>query len=175
MRVQRKTPLADFLSKSRSRYKRMKHESIMQGWNEAPYSLIDFRNWLIEQLGGMQGTARCEYCNAVVDIHTLEIDHRLPVVQGGTMEFMNLAISCKCCNQQKGGMRAPAFIRLLQLANDTATCNEIDRTDLLGRLQSALKLALLAQKQARGASKQPPAAVRVMPHVRLARKAANGD
>lgn len=191
MKAQPKTPLSEFLAKSRSRYLLM---CVRQTpGRQVSFTLAEFRHWLTDKLAGAQGTARCLYCNAVVNIHTLQIDHRLPLAQGGSSELSNLAISCKCCNAQKGAMRAQAFIYLQLMVNNPAIFNEFDRDDLLGRLQSQLKLALAAQKTrasrvpsntdwenlrpdgTQHRSKQSSKTIRIVPHIRQPRKAANGD
>lgn len=128
-----------------------------------PFQLEHYRDWCRQQLGGEQGATRCEYCCAVVNIHTMVVDHRTPLAQAGPLDMQNMCVTCKPCNDQKGAMRAQAFLALLNLVNDSQLFSPIDRTDCLGRLQMALRLALKlrAKNGAQNSSKQ-----RVMPHVR---------
>lgn len=43
----------------------------------------------------------CRYCHATED---LTIDHKIPIIQGGTHEVSNLQCLCRNCNTLKGGM-----------------------------------------------------------------------
>ena len=45
----------------------------------------------------------CQYCGAPAE----HVDHILPVCQGGTDNYQNLASACAPCNLKKGG-RTPA-------------------------------------------------------------------
>ncbi len=47
---------------------------------------------------------RCEYCHApeVVFNFRFEVEHVLPVSQGGEDEESNLALACRSCNLHKG-------------------------------------------------------------------------
>jgi HNH endonuclease len=46
----------------------------------------------------------CEYCQILHDFSpdTFEIEHIIPLAEGGTNEFNNLAFSCGGCNSRKG-------------------------------------------------------------------------
>lgn len=43
----------------------------------------------------------CEYCKVFIP-DTFDIEHIIPLTQGGTNELDNLAISCGGCNNRKG-------------------------------------------------------------------------
>jgi hypothetical protein len=58
-------------------------------------------------------------------------------------------------------MMPVAFTALLRLVNDPQLFNHVDRTDCLGRLQKALKLAIV-----RGRKPQTER-VRIVPHVKM--------
>ena len=47
----------------------------------------------------------CQYCGKVAPDVVLEVDHILPVVEGGTNELINLVTSCFDCNRGKGKRR----------------------------------------------------------------------
>lgn len=112
----------------------------------------EFRAWLIKLFGKtaedvMRGTVRCEYCGWPVDIQRLQLDHRLPARQGGSLCLSNLAPSCGSCNRQKGEMSAPAYQTLVKLCNNELQeelrklgislppFSSVDRVDILGRLK----------------------------------------
>jgi hypothetical protein len=84
-----------------------------------PFTLAEFRLWLLEKLGGRQdGSARCEYCNGPVFADTLRIDHRIPASRGGELGFPNLAISCDRDNRMKGSLTAAEFVALQVVFGD---------------------------------------------------------
>ena len=162
------TPHGEFLAITAQRYRSL----IARVKCDLPYTLEQFREWCLAQCGSAQGMVRCFYCAAILNIHTLECDHMTPLCQGGELELANLCPSCHSCNQQKGSMRAAAFLQLLHLVNDTSAFNHVDRTDILGRLQSSLKLAMTVQQLRRqnGSPRQErcgaSAKVTITPHRR---------
>lgn len=44
---------------------------------------------------------RCQYCRATED---LTIDHKKPIIQGGTDKLSNLTCLCRRCNTTKSGL-----------------------------------------------------------------------
>lgn len=44
----------------------------------------------------------CQYCGRKAPEVVLEIDHIIPVAEGGTNDFVNLVTSCMDCNRGKG-------------------------------------------------------------------------
>jgi len=165
------TAHAEFLAITAARYHALaqrvgprfnRRGQLVRPGQKLPFTLDNYRIWIREQcLGSEQGTTRCEYCYWPLDIHTLVLDHRTPLSQGGSLDFGNLAVACKPCNDQKGQMRAEAFMHLRKLVNNPQLFSELDRTDCLGRLQSALKLAIKQRS-----CFEHPNPERVIPHVR---------
>ncbi len=51
---------------------------------------------LLEEAGG-----RCKVCGSQLNVKTLEIDHRLPLAEGGSNDSLNLQALCRRCNQGK--------------------------------------------------------------------------
>lgn len=45
---------------------------------------------------------KCQYCGRSAPEVILEVDHILPVAEGGTNDIINLITSCKDCNRGKG-------------------------------------------------------------------------
>ena len=45
---------------------------------------------------------RCQYCGRSAPDVILEVDHIIPVAEGGKNELMNLITSCRDCNRGKG-------------------------------------------------------------------------
>lgn len=44
----------------------------------------------------------CQYCGKSAPDVILEVDHIIPVAQGGTDDLFNLVTSCRDCNRGKG-------------------------------------------------------------------------
>lgn len=136
-------PHKRFLDLTRTRYNDLKHrvrKFFRTASMELPYTLNQYRDWVREQLGGEGGATRCFYCDAFVNIETMQTEHYVPLAQNGCLQFTNLRVSCEFCNQQKGILRPLAFAALLRLANDRAIFTQVDRDNLFGRLQIAMKL-----------------------------------
>lgn len=47
----------------------------------------------------------CQYCGSKAPDALLEVDHVVPVAEGGADDFLNLLTSCKTCNGGKGARR----------------------------------------------------------------------
>lgn len=47
----------------------------------------------------------CQYCGRMAPDVILEVDHIVPVAEGGTNEMLNLITSCRDCNRGKGKAR----------------------------------------------------------------------
>ena len=56
---------------------------------------------------------RCAYCGARLTKGNRSLDHKIPLVRGGTNEISNLAPSCLRCNQRKHLRTAAEFLREL--------------------------------------------------------------
>lgn len=122
----------------------------------ASFTLHEFRAWLREQLSGEQGQTFCEYCGCRLSVETLQVDHRLPIAQGGLSSLANLAISCQRDNNRKGALSHLAYQHLLSLLNTKFTF--YDRDNILHRLEVADRLANSRQRSLRHAR------VRYTPH-----------
>lgn len=55
----------------------------------------------------------CKYCGKRMDIHTLVLDHIVPISKGGTSNIDNLQIICKTSNGMKGSLDEKQFKMLL--------------------------------------------------------------
>jgi len=83
-----------------------------------PFTLSEFRLWLVDQLGGKpEGSARCAYCTTPVFADTLRVDHKIPASFGGDLSLSNCCVSCDLCNRAKGQLSADEF-QALRLALD---------------------------------------------------------
>lgn len=52
----------------------------------------------------------CAYCSQDLESVGWEIDHRIPVVHGGTHSCGNLQLTCVWCNRGKGTMSGAEYI-----------------------------------------------------------------
>jgi 5-methylcytosine-specific restriction endonuclease McrA len=146
-------------------------------YRDIPFSVVELHDWLKEKFNAANGTPRCEYCAVPLSLQTVQLDHRRPIAQGGDLGLANLALACKSCNEQKGSMMPVAWTQLGRLVNNEFKCahcghlqpavfNSVDRTDVLGRLQKALKLVIPRSRLAQGERKANGTAQRVVPHLR---------
>lgn len=65
---------------------------------------------LIESAINDEGLIRCYYCNEIVSVNNVHIDHKHPVVRGGGNKRSNLALACVKCNLEKGRKTEREFI-----------------------------------------------------------------
>lgn len=84
-----------------------------------PFSLAEFRRWLLDQLGGKpEGSTRCAYCGTPLFADSLRIDHKIPASRGGSLDLSNLACSCDRDNRMKGQLTDSEFRALLVTLGD---------------------------------------------------------
>lgn len=115
-------------------------ERITQYARPIPFTLDQFREWLLKQLGGNpNGTTRCVHCGMVLDAINVSFDHLAPVSQGGSLGLENLGTSCDECNRMKGKLTAPTFHKLMEWLNRAGRgegeMTVMDRTDIIKRLK----------------------------------------
>jgi 5-methylcytosine-specific restriction endonuclease McrA len=60
------------------------------------------------------GPIICYYCNVSLEPEEVQIEHKLPVVRGGTNSRKNLELACSTCNLRKGTKTEPEFRRYLE-------------------------------------------------------------
>jgi hypothetical protein len=113
-----------------------------------PFTLAEFRAF-VSGLLGESGNTLCSYCGRRLDLSTLRIEHKIPVDRGGSFGFDNLCASCGPCNSRKGRMTAEAFTELLRFLS---TLSDVDRIDVLQRLEQAIKLAISNRRLKKGDS-----------------------
>jgi 5-methylcytosine-specific restriction endonuclease McrA len=84
---------------------------------ELPFTLAEYRGWLLERFAGSWDNAvQCAYCTAWLNASTFETDHREPLKFGGGIGLDNLDLVCANCNRLKGSMSARGFRLLLEFA-----------------------------------------------------------
>lgn len=83
-------------------YRHMKERAAKE-YQAVPFTLADFRAWLLPKFG-VDGVTRCEYSGAQVLAEDFQVDHRQPTSRFGQWGFDNLAICTKAQNLRKGNM-----------------------------------------------------------------------
>lgn len=73
----------------------------------------------------------CQYCGAKAPDATLQVDHILPVAEGGKNDILNLVTSCSDCNQGKGA-------RLL--SDDAAVKAQINQLEELNERREQIEM-----------------------------------
>ena len=76
---------------------------------------------------------KCQYCGRSAPGVTLEVDHIVPVAEGGKDEILNLITSCRDCNRGKGKTK---------LSDDLAITKEKIRLDELNERRLQLEMML---------------------------------
>lgn len=106
-----------------------------------PYTLDQFRDWLMQQFGGNpNSTCKCYHCPAVLDAMNVGFDHLNPVSQGGSLGLENLVPCCGVCNRIKGLLSLDTFQRLMRWLehagqNFPGAMTIADRADIIKRLR----------------------------------------
>src|SRR6266404_3668079 len=99
--------------RSRFAEKRSKRGRITQVGRELPFKLTDFREWLLQKLGGKEdGVAKCRYCPRFLTAMDFSVEHVFPVKQGGSLDLDNLDLACEECQRFKGSLTESAFAML---------------------------------------------------------------
>jgi 5-methylcytosine-specific restriction endonuclease McrA len=142
------TEQSEFLRITADRYDNMRKRfaETRKNWlgQELPFTLLQYRAWFQSKFNP-DGTGRCAYCNAPVNLGNAQTEHKMPPWRPhGSLDLANLVVSCSKCNQQKGAMSAEAFQRLREVLYNEPVFSEIDRVSVLSRLESQLKLVKLA-------------------------------
>ena len=73
----------------------------------------------------------CQYCGRSAPDVVLEVDHIVPVAEGGTNDILNLITSCKDCNRGKGKKK---------LSDDTAIKKQKAQLDLLNERREQIEM-----------------------------------
>lgn len=66
------------------------------------------RRRIFERDGG-----KCKYCNYILTIKTMTLDHKIAKSKGGTNDDNNLVACCYYCNMIKANMNRETFIKML--------------------------------------------------------------
>jgi len=94
--------------------KRNKNGKITRIGRQIPFTLTDFRAWLLERLGdNSEGAVKCAYCPTIVCAMDLRIDHDEPVSRGGSLGLENLIVCCDVCNREKGELNSSEYRELI--------------------------------------------------------------
>ena len=89
---------------------------------------------------------RCQYCGRSAPDVILEIDHIIPVAEGGKNDLLNLVTSCRDCNRGKGKVLLDDSSAIERQKKQLEDMNAIrEQTEML--LQWKQELLLLSEKQ----------------------------
>jgi hypothetical protein len=95
---------------ARFKQKQNKNGRVIRYGRLVPFTLSEFRLWLVDQLGGKpEGSARCAYCTCPLFADSLRVEHPIPASRGGELGFSNLVVACDTCNRAKGELTADEF------------------------------------------------------------------
>lgn len=71
------------------------------------------RLYIIDEYSS-QGEITCYYCKVSLQPEEIHIEHKTPVVRGGTNSRSNLALACQRCNLSKGRKTESEFRRYME-------------------------------------------------------------
>ena len=91
---------------------------------------------------------KCVYCGAATPSVVLEVDHVIPVAEGGSNDISNLVTACKPCNQGKGAR--PLASSVPGIADRIA-----EEKELAAQMRALKRSPCVAAKSHSGRSHQP--------------------
>jgi len=106
-----------------------------------PFTLDDLREYAKSRMGKL-----CRYCKETLTPKSMSIDHRKPVMRGGSWEMRNIQVVCASCNTAKGNLTSKEFARVYRVL---ATIDPAAKRQFLGRLKAGaaiFKLRFLRRK-----------------------------
>ena len=99
--------------------KKDKRGRVLRPARLVPFSLAEFRAWLLDKFGNTpEGSTPCAYCSVPLFAETFRIDHRDPVSRGGELSLSNCMPCCDRCNRMKGSLTAAEFHALKVVLGD---------------------------------------------------------
>jgi len=139
---------AIFDARSQVLYGSMANRKRIKEAGGLPFTLAEFRAWLLDRLGGsVEGVVKCAYCTAWLNIAIFVPDHIDPLARGGSFGLSNLAPCCKSCNLRKGRLTAEGFKALIEFL---LGLDPWDMNDVLGRLATGGEGAKMMWKRNAG-------------------------
>jgi hypothetical protein len=145
--------------RSRFQEKRNRKGRILQVGRPLPFTLTDFREWLVGQFhGDVNSVVKCRYCPRMISGMDFQVEHVDPVKQGGSLALDNLALVDEDCNRFKGNLTESAFamlrefLRRMQDEQLFADAAEIEqRMKISGSAHSMRKRIMLMTAKAKQA------------------------
>lgn len=113
--------------------KRNKNNVVTRYRQQVPFTLEQFRQKVLADLGGETGATKCPYCGSFINADTFVTDHATPVGRGGGLGLDNLVLCCDDCNRIKGKLTLNEY---LALRKGLETFAEKARADVYHRLKS---------------------------------------
>lgn len=98
-----KSKAKTFVKRLRSNVNRQKH---ITGYE------LTYNQWLLTL---KYFNNKCAYCNKPVNKSTVQLDHFIPVHNGGTFIYKNILPACQECNQSKSKKSPTTFIKSLPI------------------------------------------------------------
>lgn len=128
-----------FNAVTKDRYRLICARMAKKGYTSMPFTLDQYQAHFLKSLQGVyDGAITCRYCRRILDFADAVGDHAVPLSRGGSADLNNIEFICAPCNDQKGSCLPSEWELCLEFFE---THVPFARTDLLGRLQKATKLA----------------------------------
>ncbi len=85
-------------TKEYKKIQRQKRKSLLKGGGELSIKTIQM---VYEDNIKKYGTLTCYLCEKPIEFRDDNLEHKTPLIRGGTNEYQNLGISCQKCNNKK--------------------------------------------------------------------------
>ena len=109
------------VSKTREykKLQRQKRKALMRGGGRLSIKTIQL---VYEDNIKKYGTLTCYLCIKPIKFGKDNLEHRIPLIRGGTNHYDNLAIACQCCNYKKHHKTEEEYRNHIQVPVEIQTC-----------------------------------------------------
>jgi 5-methylcytosine-specific restriction endonuclease McrA len=132
-------------NRSRQIFSNQRTRSRKFNGEDLPYTLDELRRLVI--IPGVSDPF-CPYCKLIaISESTFTVDHRVPLIRGGSWQLSNLIVCCASCNTIKGCMTSDEYKALRTLVHDW---NPYAANDLFKRLKvggNPMAMRILASRK----------------------------
>lgn len=128
--------------RSRTREKKNKNGRITRKGYELPFSMEEFRAWLLATFHSEDAPIQDKYTGEWITLYTCSMDHEIPLRRGGSPGLENLCPLAPANNNCKGKLTPDEFRFFRQCMHDMAArFGNTPVADITSRMEKATALA----------------------------------
>lgn len=128
--------------RGRTREKKSKNGRITRKGYELPFTMEEFRVWLIAKFGGEEKAIQDPYTGEWITLYTCSLDHEIPLRRGGSPGLDNLCPLAPANNNCKGKLMPEEFRFFRQCMYEMAAkFGNTPVADITSRMEKATALA----------------------------------